>query len=499
MISDQDSRQDETTAAESPEVVDPKASFPPHGFQVQIDSHCTVSDDRRHIVGGSPLRLLNLSQIAGGLLDADGRLAVHNRLTSQLARKLLDAGVGHPRPMFGPAESDVTVVVPVRDNQSGIDRLIAGLGGHKVVIVDDGSVIPVRAPGATVLRTERSKGPAAARNRGAAGVTTEFLAFLDSDVVPEHDWLTKLLGHFSDPKVALVAPRIVALDAGGGATSRYEALCSSLDMGRREGPIAPRSRIPYVPSAAMVMRRNCFEGFDETMEVAEDVDLCWRLHELGWSLRYDPIATVAHDHRSQLSKSLDRKRYYGTGAALLSGRHPGLGAPLALTVPMAAAMAALITGTAWGVLAALVVFGVIGGKLHKRVSPMPDAARMAAKLTAQSVGFGLLQSASALCRHYWPLSFLLALVSKRFRTLLVAVAVGEAAYEWVRLELVNPEPGARVGWWRFMVLKRLDDLAYGTGLWQGALAGRSADALYPRISNTVTTESRPPATHTGVG
>lgn len=498
MTSDQDNRQDASTTARTPAVGDPKASFPPNGFQVQIDSHCAVSDDRRHIIGGSPLRLLNLSEVAGGLLDADGRLIVHDRLTSQLARKLLDAGVGHPRPMFGPSESDVTVVIPVRDNQSGIDRLVAALAGQKVVVVDDGSAIPIRARGATVLRIEQSEGPAAARNRGAAEVDTEFVAFLDSDVVPEHDWLTKLLGHFSDPKVALVAPRIVALEVGGGATSRYEALCSSLDMGRREGPIAPRSRIPYVPSAAMVMRCSYFEGFDETMDVAEDVDLCWRLHERGWSLRYEPIATVAHDHRSRLSKSLDRKRYYGTGAALLSGRHPGLGAPLALTVPMAAAMAALITGTGWGVLAALVVFGVIGSRLHRRVSPMPDAARMAAKLTAQSVGFGLLQSASALCRHYWPLSFLLALVSKRFRTLLVAVAVGEAAYEWVRLELVNPEPGARVGWWRFMVLKRLDDLAYGTGLWQGALAGRSARALYPRISNTATTQL-PRATRSGVG
>ncbi|PXW35071.1 UNVERIFIED_CONTAM: mycofactocin system glycosyltransferase [Williamsia faeni] len=496
MISEQDNRPDERVIAAP---VDPAAQFPPVGFQVQIDSHCTVSSDRRHIVGGSPLRLLNLSEVAGNLLDADGRLTVRDQLTSRLARKLLDAGVGHPRPMFGPTDSDVTVVIPVRDNQSGIDRLLSVLDGHKVVVVDDGSAIPITAAGATVLRNERSCGPAAARNRGAAESTTELVAFLDSDVVPEHDWLTKLLGHFSDPKVALVAPRIVALDPGGGAMSRYEALCSSLDMGWREGPIAPRSRIPYVPSAAMVVRRNCFDGFDESMEVAEDVDLCWRLHQHGWTLRYDPVATVAHDHRQRLSTSLDRKRYYGTGAALLSGRHPGMAAPLALTMPMAAAMAALVTGTGWGVLVALAVFGVVGGRLHRRVASMPDAARMAAKLTAQSVGFGLLQSASAMCRHYWPLSFLLALVSKRFRTLLLAVAVGEAAYEWVRLELVNPEPGARVGWWRFMVLKRLDDLAYGTGLWQGALTGRSMEALYPQIGNTAVVPPRPQAAPSAAG
>lgn len=325
MISEQDDRPEERVA---PAVTEPARQLPPVGFQVQIDSHCTVTSDRRHIVGGSPLRLLNLSEVAGGLLDDDdGRLTVRDQLTSALARKLLDAGVGHPRPMFGPTDSAVTVVIPVRDNQSGIDRLLKVLDGHKVVVVDDGSTVPITAPGATLLRNETSQGPAAARNRGAAQADTELVAFLDSDVVPEHDWLTKLLGHFSDPKVALVAPRIVALDPGGGAMSRYEALCSSLDMGWREGQIAPRSRIPYVPSAAMILRRSCFDGFDESMEVAEDVDLCWRLHQSGWSLRYDPVATVAHDHRQRLSKSLDRKRYYGTGAALLSGRHPGMAAP----------------------------------------------------------------------------------------------------------------------------------------------------------------------------
>ncbi|PRC62834.1 mycofactocin system glycosyltransferase, partial [Mycobacterium sp. ITM-2017-0098] len=65
------------------------------------------------------------------------------------------------------------------------------LRGLKVVIVDDGSTIPVtESDFATmhsdirVLRNSRSKGPAAARNAGLAVCASDYVAFLDSDVVP---------------------------------------------------------------------------------------------------------------------------------------------------------------------------------------------------------------------------------------------------------------------------------------------------------------------------
>ena len=45
---------------------------------------------------------------------------------------------------------------------------------------------------------------------GAKLVTTPLVAFLDSDTCPRQGWLDALLPHFQDPRVALVAPRIVA-------------------------------------------------------------------------------------------------------------------------------------------------------------------------------------------------------------------------------------------------------------------------------------------------
>ncbi len=106
------------------------------------------------------------------------------------------------------------------------------------------------APGAGSSRWPPTQGPAAARNAGLGQVTTPLVAFVDSDCVPDPDWLEPLLGHFDDPMVAAVAPRIVPFPVvPATALSRYEAARSSLDRGGSGGLVRPLSRIPYVPSA----------------------------------------------------------------------------------------------------------------------------------------------------------------------------------------------------------------------------------------------------------
>ena len=150
--------------------------------------------------------------------------------------------------------------------------------------------------------------------------------------MPEPGWLAPLLARLADPAVGLVAPRIVALPPVTGWLGRYEAVRSSLDLGPDPALIVPRSRVAYVPSAALLVRRAAVgAGFDEGMHVAEDVDLVLRLHAAGWRLRYEPAARVAHDHRTTLRAWWLRKAFYGTGAAPLALRHRGAVPPMVLS------------------------------------------------------------------------------------------------------------------------------------------------------------------------
>lgn len=457
----------------------------PDGFQVQIDMRCARHRDLRYLVGGSPTRMLRLSDAALGLTSGDGRIEVCDNATRSLARRLLDAGIAHPRPMFGPKPDEVTIVVPVRGNQSGVDRLLAAVAGTSpVIVVDDGSPEPigVTGDGVRVIRFDENRGPSAARNAGVAAATTEFVAFLDSDVVPPAEWLTMLLGHFSDPAVAIVAPRIVGLsrtERAVGLAERYENGYSSLDMGPAECAVVPGTPTPYVPSAAMVVRVSAFGDFDESLRVAEDVDLCWRTHSGGWRIRYDPVAEVAHDHRTDLRSVLDRRRYYGTGAAHLADRHGGFAAPVVMSIPMAAAVIALLTRTKIGMAIAVIIVGHISLRLRGRLGDLPDASVVATQMSTRAVGFGLLQAGGAICRHYWPVAAILAVVSGRFRKLAVKIAIAEGLVAWVRTVLADPSTAPAMGPLAFTALRRLDDLAYGAGLWQGAVTQREFAALRP--------------------
>lgn len=458
-----------------------------------LERRARVLDDGAVLLGGAPPRMLHLSRAAQARL-VDGRLTVTDATSAALARRLIDAGIAHP--VAEPAEavpppSEVTIVIPVKDRTDGLARLLAALGltalgdaasaagpaASPVIVVDDGSADPdaVRAvaqnAGADVLRHPTARGPAAARNAGLAAATTPLVAFLDSDVVPQPGWLTPLLARLADPVVGLVAPRIVALPPVTGWLGRYEGVRSSLDLGPDPALVVPRSRVAYVPSAALLVRRAAVgAGFDADMRVAEDVDLVLRLHAAGWRVRYEPAAEVAHDHRTTLRAWWLRKAFYGTGAAPLALRHRGAVPPMVLSPTAAAMSALLLLGRP---IAALAVAAVATVRLSRKLTRLRHPKTTAARLIALAAVGAAAQTADAVTRHYWPLSALAALLSRRARRTVAVVAVGSAVVDWWRADLDRPSFPA------FLLARRLDDLAYGAGLWWGAATHRTLEPLRP--------------------
>ena len=462
----------------------------PDGFAVQVDRRVKVLGEGAALLGGSPTRLLRLAPAAQTML-ADGRLEVHDAQSAQLARTLLDATVAHPRPASGPSHRDVTVIIPVRDNAFGLNRLVRALRGMRIVVVDDGSVLPVMAEdfdgtycNVAVLRHDRSKGPSAARNTGLAACETDFVAFLDSDVVPRRGWLEALLGHFCDPAVALVAPRIVGLQEPENLVARYEAVRSSLDLGHREAPVVPYGTVSYVPSAAIICRRTALNdvgGFDETLKSGEDVDLCWRFIEAGARLRYEPIALVGHDHRTKLREWFVRKAFYGTSAAPLAVRHPGKTAPLVISGWTLLAWALMAMGSGFGYVASTLVAGMTGRRIAQSLSAVDTEPTEVAALAAKGLWSAALQLASAICRHYWPIALIAAVFFRRCRHLVLIAAVLDGVVDWVTRNRTADDEVKRVGLLAYILLKRLDDIAYGLGLWEGVVRERNLGALKPQI------------------
>ncbi|MGY1623711.1 mycofactocin biosynthesis glycosyltransferase MftF [Geodermatophilus sp. SYSU D00965] len=458
----------------------------PDGFAVRLDPRTRRRDGGTALLGGSPLRLLRLRSRARDLLRGD-RLVVRDAATAALAARLLDAGLAHPD-LAGPVPVDLTVVVPVKDRPVELDRLLAALraapdtAAVPVLVVDDGSADPAAVTataarhGATVLRHPTPRGPAAARNAGLRAATTDLVAFLDSDCVPLPGWARGLVGHATDPRLALVAPRITALPSpAAGWVAPYEAAVSALDMGSHPAPVAAGTAVSYVPSAALLARRCALgDGFDESMRVAEDVDLVWRLAAAGWRVRYEPAATVAHEHPARTAEWLRRRAFYGTGAALLADRHGAAVAPVVVSPWSALAWGLVLTGRRGAAVAAAGVLAAATGRLARRLArpgerpPIGLAAVLVLRGSA-AAGRTLARSAT---RHHWPLALLAAAASRRGRSRIAGAALADAVLAWW--------PHRRqVGPLRFAAARRLEDLAYGTGLWWGALRARDARALLP--------------------
>jgi mycofactocin glycosyltransferase len=462
----------------------------PDGFAVQVDRRVRVLGQGSALLGGSPTRLLRLAPAAQDML-ADGRLKVHDAVSAELARTLLDATVAHPRPAGGPSHRDVTVVIPVRDNAYGLYRLVNALRDLRIIIVDDGSSTPIERddiagqhPDIEVLRHGQSKGPAAARNTGLAACKTGFVAFLDSDVVPRRGWLEVLLGHFCDPTVALVAPRIVGLAQTDHLVARYEAVRSSLDLGQREAPVIPYTSVSYVPSAAIICRTAKLRdigGFDETLRSGEDVDLCWRLVEAGARLRYEPIAQVGHDHRTQLRDWIARKAFYGESAAPLSVRHPDKIAPLMISGWALAAWVLMAIGSSFSYLASLLVAALTGRRIAKTLQGSDTQIWDVLAVAARGLWSSAMQLASAICRHYWPIALLAAIVFRPCRRVVLIAAVVDGVVDWANRRQSADEDARPIGLLTYILLKRLDDLAYGLGLWYGVVRERNIGPLKPQI------------------
>ena len=459
----------------------------PADWRIALDPGVRRIDGGSVLVGGTPLRLLRLTAAGARLVDrlVAGDAVPQSGGAPRLVRRLLDAGIAHPRPGRSTiSRADVTVVIPVRDHPHDLAMTLATVGDvQAVVVVDDGSKDGTVARlanehRATSLRHDQSRGPAAARNTGWHAAATDFVAFVDAGCEPAPGWLERLLPHFDDPCVAAVAPRILSRipPTLPDVLARYERSVPSLDRGADEALVRPRSRVPFVPTAALVVRRDALvvlDGFDEALRFGEDVDLVWRLVEAGWSVRYEPSAVVSHVARRSARAWLRQRFDYGTSAAPLAERHGSAVAPLAVS-PWSA-LAWMLTGLGAPVAGTAVAAGttaLLAPRLEGLDHPWTEAARLAGKGHL----YAGLSVAGAVRRAWWPIAAAAAIGSRRARYGVLAAITIPAWLEWRRVR-----PGLDPVRWTAM--RVADDVAYGAGVWWGCWRARSPAALKPDLTS----------------
>ena len=421
------------------------------------DDSLRVLDDGHALVGGSPTRVMRLSARGRGVVESllAGAPAPATAAEARLVGRLVQAGMFHPVPEHDAFAGAITFVVPTTGRD--VSRLLDSLRGNaEVIVVED---------------TDRL-GPAAARNRGWRRASGDVVVFIDDDCTPTDGWLSPLLAHFADDAVAAVAPRVVA-SASDCLIGRYEEARSPLDLGTRPGPVVAGTRVSYVPSTALAVRRSALaavNGFDERLRFGEDVDLVWRLTASGGSVRYEPAAIVEHPARGDVRSWLRQRFDYGTSAAPLANRHSGALAPLRISGWSTLAWTAVAAGHAG---LGVTITGVTTALLPRRLTMLRRPWPVALRLAGLGHLFAGRQIADALIRAWWPLSLFAAVVSRRARRAVLSAAFLPPLFEWFQRR-------PRLNLFAWIGLRVLDDVAYGAGVWAGCIRERTIDPLVPR-------------------
>jgi GT2 family glycosyltransferase len=196
----------------------------------------------------------------------------------------------------------LSAIVPVRDGaeylRQTLPALIAALpAGSELIVCDDGSrdgsVALAASLGARVIGSPESRGPAAARNRGARAASGELLGFFDADVRVRPDTLERLLSAMQDPSVAAAFGSYDAEPPARSWVSLYKNLAHHFVHQRSNEEAAT------FWAGCGVVRREAFlaaSGFDESYRrpSIEDVELGYRLRAAGHRIRLVREAQATH-------------------------------------------------------------------------------------------------------------------------------------------------------------------------------------------------------------
>lgn len=195
----------------------------------------------------------------------------------------------------------------------------------EIIVVDDGSVDGTKtiadAYSLVTVISQKNKGPAKARNAGAAAAKSDIIIFLDSDCVPEKNWLEEMLNPFADEKVAGVQ---------GAYKTRQPSLVARFDQADieyRYERMKRAKKLDWIGSYSAAYRRKIFlaeKGFDETFPKAsgEDAELSYRMSEKGYKLVFAPRAIVFHTHPQTLLHYLRVKFFRAYWRTRMYLKHP---------------------------------------------------------------------------------------------------------------------------------------------------------------------------------
>jgi GT2 family glycosyltransferase len=178
----------------------------------------------------------------------------------------------------------------------------------------DGSVdfLKQNFPTVNILQNDQNYGFTGGYNRVLERVEADYFILLNSDVEVPAGWIDPVIALMeSDPLIAAAAPKIRSFaqkdhfehaGAAGGFIDEFGyPFCRGrmfYEIETDNGQYEQSDEVFWATGAAMFVKRECWVaagGFDERFFAhMEEIDLCWRLKNMGYKVMYCAQSEVYH-------------------------------------------------------------------------------------------------------------------------------------------------------------------------------------------------------------
>lgn len=290
----------------------------------------------------------------------------------------------------------VSIVVPALNEEKCIGKCLDALtsinfprNSYEIILVDNGStdntvsiakkfgIKVLQRPGVTI---------SALRNIGAREAKGNVLAFVDADCIVSRDWMKNALPYFKDEKIGVIGSFYQHPDQPHWIEKTWYSQLRGLN---HKGPVS------WLAGGNIITTRKCFEsvnGFNEEMRTTEDVDLCNRITQKGYTIFSDPMVRVVHlGNPKTLKHFMKRELWYSQDALKKFINH------LPRITNLSVILFALIYSTCMLLLPVTMLFGILRGSFlwfglvcaFFFMVPLTLAARSTARSGRYELFFGL--------------------------------------------------------------------------------------------------------------
>ena len=204
----------------------------------------------------------------------------------------------------------------------------------EVIVVDnmsnDNSADKVKEkfPTINLLKTGSNIGYSGGCNFGAKHAQGEYIIFLNNDTLHTKNWIEELVNFLeNNPQVGAAQPKILnainreMFDYAGGAGGFIDKYCFPFVRGRLFNTLEKDinqygnpKKIFWASGAAFIIRKRLLEELDYFDNIyfayMEEIDLCWRLQSLGWSVWYVPSSLVYHYGKQTIKENSFKSHYF---------------------------------------------------------------------------------------------------------------------------------------------------------------------------------------------